>query len=106
MTGRIVHDSVMTDGASCFAPGLFEGRVALVTGGATGIGKEICRIFGAHGARIVMASRKQDTSMPRSVSFVRKASTPRSVSVTSATPKQCGTSSSRWSPTRVGLTSW
>jgi NAD(P)-dependent dehydrogenase (short-subunit alcohol dehydrogenase family) len=37
-----------------------EGQVALVTGGATGIGKEICRIFGAHGARIIMASRKRE----------------------------------------------
>jgi peroxisomal 2,4-dienoyl-CoA reductase len=57
---QIVHDSVMSDRASCFAPGLLEGRVALVTGGAAGIGKEICRIFGAHGARVVMASRKQE----------------------------------------------
>jgi peroxisomal 2,4-dienoyl-CoA reductase len=45
---------------SCFAPDLLEGQVALVTGGATGIGKEICRIFGAHGARIIMASRKRE----------------------------------------------
>ena len=49
-----------TDGASCFAPDLLSGQIALVTGGATGIGKEICRILGAHGARITMASRKQE----------------------------------------------
>ena len=54
-----MQDSTTTDPASCFNPELLEGRVALVTGGATGIGKEICRVLGAHGARITMASRKQ-----------------------------------------------
>jgi NAD(P)-dependent dehydrogenase (short-subunit alcohol dehydrogenase family) len=46
--------------ASGFAPDLLQGQVALVTGGATGIGKEICRALGAHGARVTMASRKQE----------------------------------------------
>lgn len=50
----------MTAEPSCFAPDLLDGQVAFVTGGATGIGKEICRVLGAHGARIVMASRKRD----------------------------------------------
>ncbi len=49
-----------TDEAGCFAPDVLEGRVALVTGGATGIGKEICRILGGHGARVTMASRKRE----------------------------------------------
>ncbi len=49
-----------TDETGCFAPDVLEGRVALVTGGATGIGKEICRILGGHGARITMASRKRE----------------------------------------------
>ena len=34
--------------------------MALVTGGATGIGKEICRVLGSHGARVTLASRKQE----------------------------------------------
>jgi len=55
-----VQDSIDTDRASCFAPNFLSGRVALVTGGATGIGKEICRVLGAHGARITMASRKRE----------------------------------------------
>src|SRR5262249_35345830 len=46
--------------ASPFRPDLFAGQVAFVTGGATGIGKEICRVFGRHGARIAIASRKQE----------------------------------------------
>jgi NAD(P)-dependent dehydrogenase (short-subunit alcohol dehydrogenase family) len=45
---------------SSFLPDVLAGQVALVTGGATGIGKEICRVLGAHGARVTLASRKQD----------------------------------------------
>jgi NAD(P)-dependent dehydrogenase (short-subunit alcohol dehydrogenase family) len=45
---------------TCFAPDLLDGQVALVTGGATGIGKEICRVLGAHGARVAMVSRKRE----------------------------------------------
>ena len=46
--------------ADCFVADVLSGQVALVTGGATGIGKEICRVLGSHGARINMASRKQE----------------------------------------------
>jgi len=46
--------------ASCFVPDVLSGQVAFVTGGATGIGKEICRVLGAHGARISIASRKRE----------------------------------------------
>ncbi len=45
---------------SPFRADLFAGQVVFVTGGATGIGKEICRTFGRHGARIAIASRKQE----------------------------------------------
>lgn len=44
---------------SPFRSDLLAGQVAFVTGGATGIGKEICRVLGHHGARIAIASRKQ-----------------------------------------------
>ena len=43
---------------SVFKPDTLDGRVALVTGGGTGIGREIARTLGAHGARVVIASRK------------------------------------------------
>ncbi|KAL3464551.1 hypothetical protein BJX64DRAFT_298360 [Aspergillus heterothallicus] len=36
------------------------GRVALVTGGALGIGYEISRAFALNGARVIMTSRKED----------------------------------------------
>ena len=44
---------------SDFKESILKGRVALITGGATGIGKEIARTLGKHGARIVITSRKQ-----------------------------------------------
>ena len=36
-----------------------EGRVALVTGGSRGLGLEMARTFAAHGADVIVASRKQ-----------------------------------------------
>ncbi|HUV52048.1 MAG TPA: SDR family oxidoreductase [Dehalococcoidia bacterium] len=45
---------------SDFKENILKGRVALITGGATGIGKEIARTLGKHGARIVITSRKQE----------------------------------------------
>ena len=43
-----------------FDPNVLAGRVALITGGATGIGFAIAQTFVALGARVVIASRKQE----------------------------------------------
>ena len=45
---------------SVFRPGLFDGQVALITGGATGIGFGIAELLGTLGAHVVLASRKQE----------------------------------------------
>lgn len=45
---------------SIFRDGLFEGRVAIVTGGATGIGLAIAEDLVQLGARVVIASRKME----------------------------------------------
>lgn len=43
--------------ASPFRSDLFEGRIAFVTGGGTGIGRGIALGLAAHGADVVLASR-------------------------------------------------
>ena len=43
-----------------FRPGLFDGRVALITGGGSGIGRGIADTLSALGAHVVLASRKQE----------------------------------------------
>jgi peroxisomal 2,4-dienoyl-CoA reductase len=45
---------------SIFRPGLFDGQVALITGGATGIGFGIAELLASLGAHVVIASRKQE----------------------------------------------
>ena len=43
---------------SVFRPGLFDGQVALVTGGGSGIGRGIADLLATLGAHVVLASRK------------------------------------------------
>lgn len=43
-----------------FRSGILDGQVALITGGATGIGFGIAELLGALGAHVVIASRKQE----------------------------------------------
>ena len=43
-----------------FRDGLFDGQVALITGGGSGIGRGIADLLAALGAHVVLASRKQE----------------------------------------------
>ncbi len=43
-----------------FVSTLLENKVAVVTGGATGIGKEIARLYAKLGAKVVLASRNEE----------------------------------------------
>ena len=45
---------------SVFRAGLFEGKVAIVTGGGTGIGKAIARELLFLGSKVVISSRKEE----------------------------------------------
>ncbi|OBA69851.1 hypothetical protein A5641_03110 [Mycobacterium sp. 1554424.7] len=49
----------MTTRRSPFRADLLQGKVALVTGGATGLGLEVARVLGNHGARVAICSRKE-----------------------------------------------
>jgi NAD(P)-dependent dehydrogenase (short-subunit alcohol dehydrogenase family) len=45
---------------SSFRPDLLAGRVALITGGSSGIGLEIARQLGLHGAKVVISGRRKN----------------------------------------------
>ena len=48
------------DAAAMYAPGLFAGQVAVVTGGGTGIGRETALTFARLGASVVLAGRRAE----------------------------------------------
>jgi len=54
----------MIDPLDMFAPDLFRGRVGLVTGGGTGIGRETALGLARYGADVVIASRHEENLAP------------------------------------------
>ncbi|MGQ0508079.1 MAG: SDR family NAD(P)-dependent oxidoreductase, partial [Myxococcaceae bacterium] len=52
--------SIIPESARWLPPDTFEGQVAVVTGGGTGLGLEISRGMCALGAKVVIASRSSE----------------------------------------------
>jgi 3-oxoacyl-[acyl-carrier protein] reductase len=54
-----VQDQATTPAWTCFAPELFAGQVVLVTGAASGMGRETAVAFAAHGAHVILTDRNE-----------------------------------------------
>jgi len=52
----------MTDPAAAFAPTLFAGKVALVTGSTSGIGLATAELLGHGGARVVILNGRDEAT--------------------------------------------
>jgi len=55
-----------------FAPDLLKGKVIIVTGGGTGLGKSMAQRFGELGAHLVLSSRKRDVLDATAAEFKQK----------------------------------
>ncbi|MDB4908625.1 MAG: hypothetical protein JWO05_3409 [Gemmatimonadetes bacterium] len=77
-----------TAARAVFAPGLFDGQVALITGGATGIGFGIAELLSQLGAHVVLASRKPEHLEPAVADLLARGRSASSVQVDVRDPER------------------
>jgi NAD(P)-dependent dehydrogenase (short-subunit alcohol dehydrogenase family) len=66
-----------------------KGEVAIVTGSTSGLGKEIARMFGAEGARVVVTGRSADRGLPVMKEIVRAGGAAAFIAADLADEEQC-----------------
>lgn len=60
LSKKIFLQRTMSSQSSPYKTNILENQVALVTGGSSGIGLEICRQLGKHGCSVVMMGRRTE----------------------------------------------
>jgi NAD(P)-dependent dehydrogenase (short-subunit alcohol dehydrogenase family) len=71
------------------AAGSLKGKVALVTGGASGLGAALCRLLGASGACVLIADRDQGRANDLAASLQREACDAESMALDVGDPAAC-----------------
>ena len=72
--------------ASPFRPDVLRGKRCLVTGGTSGIGFEIARQLGLHGATITVMGRREQVAASASAALWTKSEEARATSCCTSTP--------------------
>ena len=76
--------------------GMFEGKVALVTGGASGIGAEVCAVFGREGAVVVVVDRDGAGAARRAERLPKAAALEADVAVSEQVETAFGDALAQW----------